>query len=260
MRAWAILMMLQGHFIDGLLANSFRDNSDAIYSLWKYFRGMTAPVFFTVSGFIFTYLLVRSPENGFSNPRVKKGIRRGLELLLFGYVLRINLLGILYGEIYDSFYLVDVLHCIGLSILGIIGIYLLVYNKARFLFPSVLLVITFLLFVFEPQYQQWSYTFLPDAFANYLTKSNGSVFTIIPWFGYASFGAFVSVLFTRYKDHKNLYTIAIPAAVVIGLLLIFFSSDFFLAISSRTGIQLSFIIITFLFVWVMFLLLSLYSC
>jgi len=238
MRAWAILMMLQGHFIDGLLGNSFRDNSDAIYSLWKYFRGMTAPVFFTVSGFIFTYLLVRSPENGFSNPRVKKGIRRGLELLLFGYVLRINLLGILYGEIYDSFYLVDVLHCIGLSILGIIGIYLLVYNKARFLFPSVLLVITFLLFVFEPQYQQWSYTFLPDAFANYLTKSNGSVFTIIPWFGYASFGAFVSVLFTRYKDHKNLYTIAIPTAVVIGLLLIFFSSDFFLAISSRTGIQL----------------------
>ncbi len=231
-------MMLQGHFIDGLLDNAFRDNTDTAYNLWKYFRGMTAPVFFTVSGFIFTYLLVRSPEKGFSNPRVKKGIKRGLELLLFGYLLRMNLLGILHGEIYDSFYLVDVLHCIGLSILGIIGIYLLVYTKARFLFPTLLISITLLLFVFEPQYRQWSYSFLPDAFANYLTKSNGSVFTIIPWFGYASFGAFISVLFTRNKDYKHLYAAAIPMATVIGLVLIFYSSDFFLAISHITGIHL----------------------
>lgn len=231
-------MMLQGHFIDGLLDTTFRDNSDVVYSLWKYFRGMTAPVFFTVSGFIFTYLLVRSPEKGFSNPRVKKGIRRGIELLFFGYLLRINLLGIMYGEVYDSFYLVDVLHCIGLSILGIIGIYLLVYTKARFLFPTLLVSITLLLFVFEPIYQQWSYSFLPDAIANYFTKSNGSVFTIIPWFGYASFGAFISVLFTRYKDYKHLYVTAISVSAVIGLVLIFYSSDLFLAISHRTGIQL----------------------
>ena len=57
MRAWAILMMLQGHFIDGLLDPIFRDPSSMVYSTWKYFRGITAPVFFTVSGFIFTYLL-----------------------------------------------------------------------------------------------------------------------------------------------------------------------------------------------------------
>jgi len=238
MRAWAILMMLQGHFIDGLLDHVFRDNADVGYSLWKYFRGMTAPVFFTVSGFIFTYLLIRSPETGFTNPRVKKGIRRGLELLLVGYLLRINLMGIIHGEIYASFYLVDVLHCIGLSILGIIGIYLLVYTKARFLFPTLLVGITLLLFIFEPHYQNWPYEFLPNAFANYLTKANGSVFTIIPWFGYATFGAFVSVLFTRYKNYKQLYATAIPIAVFVGLALIFYSSDFFMAISQATGIKL----------------------
>lgn len=237
-RAWAILMMLQGHFIDGLLDTAFRDNTDAGYNLWKYFRGMTAPVFFTVSGFIFTYLLIRSSEKGFSNPRVKKGIKRGLELLLIGYLLRINLLGLIHGEIYDSFYLVDVLHCIGLSILGIISIYLLAYTKARFLFPTLLVSITLLLFIFEPQYQKWSYEFLPNAFANYLTKTNGSVFTIIPWFGYATFGAFVSVLFTRYKNYKHLYTAAISIALVLGLLLIFNSSNFFLAFSEFSGIQL----------------------
>ncbi len=237
-RAWAIIMMLQGHFIDGLLDTTFRDNSDVIYSLWKYFRGMTAPVFFTVSGFIFTYLLIRSPEKGFANPRVKKGIKRGLELIAIGYLLRVNLGGLFLGEIYDSFYLVDVLHCIGFSILAIIGIYLLTFTKRKILFPTILVTITMVLFLFEPQYQQWSYGFLPDAFANYFTKANGSVFTVIPWFGYASFGAFVSILFTRFKDAKHLYSVAISSSIIVGLSLIFFSSDFFLAVSKVTGIQL----------------------
>ncbi|MBT8293970.1 MAG: DUF1624 domain-containing protein, partial [Eudoraea sp.] len=123
MRAWAILMMLQGHFVDGLLENAFRDPDSLVYTIWKYFRGITAPVFFTVSGFIFTYLLIRVPEKGFDNPRIKKGIRRGIQLLFIGYLLRLNIFGLLKGQIYESFFLVDVLHIIGLSILGIIGLY-----------------------------------------------------------------------------------------------------------------------------------------
>lgn len=44
-RAWAILMMLQGHFIDGLLAPQFRDLDQKWFQIWTYFRGITAPVF-----------------------------------------------------------------------------------------------------------------------------------------------------------------------------------------------------------------------
>lgn len=238
MRAWAILMMLQGHFVDGLLDNVFRDNTNAGFNIWKYFRGITAPVFFTVSGFIFTYLLIRVPQKGFSNPRVKKGIRRGLQLLLIGYLLRLDLFGLLKGEIYSSFYLVDVLHCIGFSILGIIGIYLITQSQRKFLFPFALIATTCLLFLFEPIYKQWTFSFMPDIFANYLTKANGSVFTVFPWFGYASLGGFLSVLFTRYTNFKHLYTTAILIAVTIGSGLIFFSSDLFLWFSRVTGVQL----------------------
>lgn len=238
MRAWAILMMLQGHFIDGLLDTTFRDGSNMTFSIWRYFRGITAPVFFTVSGFIFTYLLVRGEQTGFKNPRVKKGIRRGLELLFIGYLLRMNLMGIFSGEIYSSFYLVDVLHCIGLSLLGIIGIYLLTQNHRKFVLPVVFLVTTTLLFLFEPVYKSLQFSFLPEALANYLTKANGSVFTIIPWFGYAAFGAFLSLLFTRFKKSKYLYPTAIALTTIIGLGLIFLSSDFFLALSGLTGMQL----------------------
>ncbi|KQC28965.1 acyltransferase family protein [Flagellimonas eckloniae] len=238
MRAWAILMMLQGHFIDGLLDPVFRDRENMVFSIWLYFRGITAPVFFTVSGFIFTYLLIKVPQKGFDNPRVKKGIRRGLQLLLIGYLLRMNLFGILSGEIYDSFYLVDVLHCIGLSILALIGVYLFTIERKKYLFPTLLLGITIVLFLFEPAYKQWTFSFLPNAIANYFTKANGSVFTIIPWLGYATMGGFISILFNRFKNFKYLYEVAISLALVLGSLLIFASSDAFLYIHRLTKIQL----------------------
>ncbi|WP_350291986.1 acyltransferase family protein [uncultured Croceitalea sp.] len=238
MRAWAILMMLQGHFIDGLLDTLFRDPNNLFYITWRYFRGITAPVFFTVSGFIFTYLLIKAKEKGWKNPRVKKGIRRGLQLLLIGYLLRLNLFGLLIGEIYESFYLVDVLHCIGLSLIAIIAIYLISSNRNKYLFPSILLLSTLGLFLFEPYYKQWSFSFLPNAIANYFTKSNGSVFTIIPWLGYTTLGGFVSILFTKFKDLKHFYPAAITTALGTGLLLIFTSSDGFVFLFEQTGIKL----------------------
>jgi len=238
MRAWAILMMLQGHFVDGLLDNAFRDSSDAVYSVWQYFRGITAPVFFTVSGFIFTYLLVKVPEIGWDNPRVKKGIKRGLQLLLIGYLLRLNLFGLLVGEVYEAFFLVDVLHCIGLSLLSIIGLYLLTAKTKKWVFPTTLIAVTLVLFLFEPYYKTLSFGFLPQAFANYFTKANGSVFTIIPWLGYATVGGFLSLVFARYKAAKNLYAVAIPLAAALGAGLIFYSSDLFLMLARTTKIQL----------------------
>jgi len=237
-RAWAILMMLQGHFIDGLLDNVFRDNSNFLFSTWKYFRGITAPVFFTVSGFIFTFLLIKSSQTGWDNPRVKKGLKRGLELLAIGYILRMNLFGIFKGEIYDSFYLIDVLHCIGISLLFITGFYLLTFAKQKWIFPTILLFTTLLLFIFEPTYKASNFEYLPQFIANYLTKSNGSVFTIIPWLGYATIGSFMSVLFSKYQDNKNLYFYIVPIYIFTGLVLILFSSDFFYSIYEVTGIQL----------------------
>ena len=77
MRAFAILMMLQGHFIDTLLAVEFRDPNTIPYAIWSYFRGITAPTFFTISGLIFTYLLIKAKEKGLEKQRMKKGITRG---------------------------------------------------------------------------------------------------------------------------------------------------------------------------------------
>ncbi|MGS2760811.1 heparan-alpha-glucosaminide N-acetyltransferase domain-containing protein [Sinomicrobium sp. M5D2P9] len=226
MRAWAILMMLQGHFIGSLLDYSYRDSSGLAFMIWQYNRKITAPTFFTVAGFIFMYLLIRQKGlTGWDNPRVKKGIKRGLMLIGLGYILRLNFEAFfLKNTINESFYQVSVLHCIGVSVLLLILIYLVSYRKMKYLMPLTLLGTTVVLFALFPMYYGLDYTVLPKMLANFFTRSNGSVFTIFPWFGYVSFGAFMAVMFDTYKQKKNLYPIAIAICLGTGLLLIWLFS------------------------------------
>ncbi|WP_462352809.1 heparan-alpha-glucosaminide N-acetyltransferase domain-containing protein [Capnocytophaga leadbetteri] len=213
-RAFAICMMLQGHFVGGLLADRYRDDNNFIYWLWHYCTGITAPVFFTVSGFIFTFLLVKESDAtkiGWQNPRVKKGIRRGLMLIGIAYFLRM------------SFQSVDVLHCIGLSLLLLIATYLLSYNRKAWVMPTILLSTTLLAFTFEPFYKSLTFDFLPLPIANYFTRAHGSFFPIFPWFGYVAFGGFMGYLFQRYKAHPHLYRNAILLFLTIGAFLLWAS-------------------------------------
>ncbi len=238
MRAWAIIMMLEGHFIDGLLDPIYKDDSSIVYNIWKYFRGVTAPTFFTLSGFIFTYLLIKKKDLVYQSQRINKGLKRVFQLLIIAYLLQLNFWGLLIGEIYNSFYVVNVLHCIAISLLLIIGIFKLTQKRNKNLFPASLLGFSVVLFLFEPMYELWNFDFLPFAIENYFSKVNGSVFTITPWFGYASFGGFLAYQFNKYKTSKQLYSIAIPLSILIGLGLIFFSSALFLGAYNFTGIEL----------------------
>jgi hypothetical protein len=231
-------MMLQGHFIDGLLDPVFRDPGNMAFATWKYFRGITAPVFFTVSGFIFTYLLLRAPRSGTGNPRIRKGLKRGLQLVMIGYLLRTNLFGLLNGVLYPSFFLVDVLHCIGISLLIIIGVYLLTIKRGAAYLAATLTLTGLLLFLFEPVYKSWDYSWLPTGLANYFTLANGSVFTIIPWVGYTLIGGFLSIGFHTFRKDPYLYAKSITLSLMSGLFLIWFSSPFFHWMGSLTGISL----------------------
>jgi uncharacterized membrane protein len=238
MRAWAILMMLQGHFIDGLLDTTFRDPSNLWFTTWKYFRGITAPVFFTVSGFIFTYLLLNAPVQGSDNPRLRKGLKRGLQLIGIGYLLRIDVFGLFKGVIYPNFYLVDVLHCIGVALLVLIGIYTAVHRAKSSHLSITFLVFGVLLFLFEPLYKIWDFSFMPQALANYFTKENGSVFTIIPWVGYAIMGGSIATVFYKNRDAKNLYLKSIGLFLLGGVSLVWLSSPLFAWFGEQTGISL----------------------
>ena len=118
---------------------------------------------------------------------------------------------------------VDVLHCIGLSLLFLIAFYLMTYRrKSRLRMSLILLGSTFVAFFFEPIYSHLTYEYLPMAIANYFTKVNGSVFTIFPWFGYASLGGFMGFLFYKNREKPHLYRNTILWYLILGVIFLTF--------------------------------------
>ena len=44
-RSIAILLMLEGHFVDNALMDVYRDTNNDIYNAWLFVRGFTSPIF-----------------------------------------------------------------------------------------------------------------------------------------------------------------------------------------------------------------------
>src|SRR5574343_2026395 len=116
-RSFAILLMLEGHFIDHTLGEQFRSpdphfvNPDfLVYDIWHIIRGYTSPMFLTMTGMVFVYLLYGANSKPFrDNNRVTKGFKRVIELLFWGYLLNPR-----------SFH---ILQCIAFGILGLLLVY-----------------------------------------------------------------------------------------------------------------------------------------
>ena len=129
-RSIAILMMIEGHFTGAALANQYRDDSNFFFGLWHNMHGLTSPLFFSVTGVIFVYLMIGSTEVPyFQNIRVKKGYKRILELLFWGYLIQLNLWSIVkslwWGTPinFDWFYAFHVLQSIAFGLTLILLIY-----------------------------------------------------------------------------------------------------------------------------------------
>ena len=129
-RSLAILLMLEGHFTGAALANEYRKDDYLLYKIWHNIHGLTSPLFFTVTGVIFVYLLsVNNTLPYFHNSRVKKGFKRVLELLFWGYFIQLSLWSIIQSFYYGSkfhlewFYAFHVLQSIGVGIFFLLVIY-----------------------------------------------------------------------------------------------------------------------------------------
>lgn len=231
-------MMLQGHFIDTLLNPAFRDQSNLAFRTWSYFRGITAPTFFAISGLVFAYLLLKAHRQGKDSVRIKKGVNRGLLLIVTGYLLRVNFLEWFSGHFSSRFLAVDVLQCIGVSLIVLIGLHLL-FRRYSYLYSVVLFVIGFLCFLTEPLYRNIVLNdAVPLLFANYISNANGSVFTILPWFGYSVFGAFTATIFFRHVQKAKFRILSIISFLLSGYFLSYHSSWALMELYRFTDIDL----------------------
>ena len=233
LRAFAILMMLQGHFVDTTLAEQFRNPDHPVYSAWYFMRGLTAPIFFTTTGLVFVFLLLKDGRPLGENVRVRKGIRRGVMLLFWGYFLKINLFAVLSGRLYGWYFTVDVLHCIGIALLILIGVFAL-SQKIRMPFWILLSLLSFFAFFIDPSFKAADWSALPQPIANLFTLDYGSVFTPVPWVGYTLFGGLMG--YVLHVRPKLAFTHLFPLALLVtGYLVSHYSSMALIKLHQLSG-------------------------
>ncbi len=85
-RAVAICLMVLAHFSDSFLSEAFAVSG--LVQVYTRFRGITAPVFFVVSGWAFAYITL--PRRDFYvclGPELRRRLQRAAMLFLWGYAL-----------------------------------------------------------------------------------------------------------------------------------------------------------------------------
>lgn len=192
-RAFAVLQMVQGHTINVLLAEGSRNPALPVYVVWHFMRGMTAPIFMFTAGTVFTYLFCSVNKPFSNNPRVKKGIKRGLLLVAIGYLLRYPTFTVIdFSSVSESswkiFFAVDVLHLIGVSLLVILFL-LFISEKFKLNNYFVFATVAALVFFSSPFIYNINWvTFMHELWAGYFYSATGSPFPFFPWAGYVIAG------------------------------------------------------------------------
>lgn len=214
-RSIAILLMLEGHFVDNALMDVYRDTNNDIYNAWLFVRGFTSPIFLTITGIVFTYLLIGNNHlEYFKNNRIKKGYKRVVELLFWGYLVQV--------------YAFHVLQCIGIGILTILLLYG-IYKAVKiiplwvyFFFAGTIIFSSYIVISSWPKEYYWPES--APIFIQNMFHGKYSIFPILPRMGYTMYGAMIGVILYTYKSKVKEWSF-ILSVFLIGAFLYFFLKD-----------------------------------
>ena len=238
-RSIAIILMLQGHFITATFTHYSEMKSNVravgtsgnfVFDFWVHLRGLTAPLFFTITGIIFVFLLVKNHyDNPFDNPRVKKGAKRAIQIIIIGYILQLNVRNISYylsGRINERFFAFHVLHCIGFGMLFLILIYIVSTFIKKIPIIFYFLVLSILIFALKNYFRGMGDNYFPSkapAIIQNIFHGEYSIFPFSPWIGYVLFGGFLGAIFrkyeTRIQSKSFWYTYLLISIVVLSILI-----------------------------------------
>ena len=73
-RCVAMLLMIQGHVLFELTAPSYINIHQFPWDIWEFFRGLTAPIFLTVSGAVQVFANKRDENGNLSKNTIHKRI------------------------------------------------------------------------------------------------------------------------------------------------------------------------------------------
>ena len=240
-RSIAIIMMLEGHFTGAALANQYRDGSNWIYALWHNLHGLTSPLFFTTSGLIFVYLLTgtKADQRYFENERVRKGFKRVLELLFWGYTIQLSFhtIGkdIYYGSEWhlDWVYAFHVLQSIGIGIfllLVLFGVKKIIKVGAMHWYYLLSALVILIAYAYLKDYIQTDEasvakgnapSYWPHGFPKFIQNmfyGQYSDFSFVRFSGYTLLGGMVGSIIKTYEVHAKKWWFGL-SFIIIGIAL-----------------------------------------
>src|SRR5512146_3310057 len=217
-RIFAIVFMIQGHTLHVLLAPRYRQGT--FFALWLYFRGLTAPVFLSLAGcsfFVVTMrMLAKSPPD--MSSKVFRRIRRFSAFVGLGYLIHMPARSLFDLQYVDSaglqsWYQVDVLQCVGITLIAMQLLALVARTPQRYAIACVAIGIAIVLATPLTWSANWNHL---SGFASaYLNGNGGSLFPLFPWAGYVFIGSSIGYLFVTQPSSTTIRMTAIAAVIAI---------------------------------------------
>ena len=191
-RVLAIFFMIQGHSLDVLLAPAYREG--ALFDVWLFLRGLTAPLFFILSGVSFTMATIgKWEEYSRVSWKLFRRIGRFAFFVALGYAMHLPASSLsefrrLDAAAWQGWSQVDVLQCIGLALIGLQIVVLLAGTPTRLAQWSAVVGGAIILLTPLSWAVDWMGVF-PMGIASYFNAQTGSLFPLFPWAGYIFLGA-----------------------------------------------------------------------
>lgn len=261
-RSIAIILMLQGHFIT-LVFKDYRilhstlvktgTSGYLLFDWWVKIRGFTAPLFFTITGMVFVYLLIKheklnDPEKFTKNKRIKKGFKRAFVILFWAYLLQINLKYFkyyLHGHLNEQIFAFHILQSIAFGLMALMLVYGLFKLIKKGTLPIYYCVFGAIVFLCYPLIKSLPEGHYFPANAPLLIQNMfygpKSEFPMIPWMGFVLFGGMLGALLHDFEYlAKNKWfpfiTVLFGIALMYSGRLIGFIIDYFLNQGSAVNI------------------------
>ncbi len=254
-------MMLEGHFTGAALTNAYRNEAFLPYKIWHNIHGLTSPLFFTVTGLVFVYLLCKEKNvSYFESDRVRKGFKRVRMLLFWGYFIQLDVNTIIrdlcYGfenvkngkgwdfqfhfEWLQAFH---VLQSIGIGILLLLIIYGLHYLIGKLEIHWYYFIAGLIIFIAYSHLKNYvqmdeirlesssikTPNYWPNGFPSFIQNmfyGKYSDFGIIRYSGYVVFGGMVGSIIRKYEEKCKEFWFG-GLFIVIGILLNVFAQTAF---------------------------------
>jgi uncharacterized membrane protein len=222
LRGLAILAMVETHVFNAFLDTTIR--SSAWFDHLNYYKGLVAPSFLFVSGWVFIVSSQRKLQD-FQNfgPAFRKQLWRIAQIWILGYCLHFPKYS--YSIVrhwtnladWQQFYTVDILHCIAAGLLILLFGRIFVHRDTHLEFS--LWGICLAVFLTTPWVWELNLSHsIPVALAGYFQEGPTSYFPLFPWFGFFGVGATCALRhleFTKSGKERLFFTYLGIAAVVL---------------------------------------------